>query len=1238
MDQAEFQRRLQEMQQGQSAPPPATNGASPAQPQGGVTITVPQETVDQLGAAVGATSAASSGGPQPQPQADPNAEGQAAWEQQRAQLQAQGITPGPSVEPSLGDPTGLDAVFGGAAKSIFETKDFLMGQTPRDQMSEFRRNVYDTVDLRSQQSMIDGFAAGIAQFATSMIGLGKLKVAAGTLPWFGKGLMALESTKKGAAAVEIGKAAIAGATAFDPHEARLSNLIQDTPLANPINEWLAADPTDSAAEGRLKAALESIGLDLTLGAVFIGSSKVWKYLRNGQPEEAAKAARALEQEGRNAIDAANAPKVPDPAPVPASAADNAATDAVQRDMLDVRTRPTTQAALRLTDENTKAVYDGMVMDMRAINTHGGDWMQTVESGHTFAKGDGIPYQKLNNDGELDSFVARIAQEARSGLDEMKGGAVLHDSQLAKDVAAIADLYGEDPAKFLGVIQQAGAQATELAAHMEAAYLVANRMFQDAYALGVRISMGDYVKYGSKAAAEEALRQRVSLAASVYGSAKSMSSNTGRSLRRMQFGIDQTMVEHLSSVDPSQLTELVVATAGKPQNLKKLASPSTWTKAADFFQFLYINNLVSGPKTQLINFTTNAYMLGVRPMERIIGGTIRAALGGTDALLHIKQSLKQYTYMGQSAYDGFQQAAKAFAKNDSILTPHGSEAYVANRLGEASGVVKSGGPSFGPWNNMANIYRNSMVALNTFIGGPTRVLGGVDELMKQTTYRSKVMADAYYEGIEAGVRQGLGGKELKAFTDSYVQKALDSAFDEAGRGTIKSAVNEANIATFQQELLPNTWGKTFQNVVTKHPEARLLLPFVKTPTNVLRYGWKMTPGLNILQSEYRAMLTGKYGTEAASQAVGQMAIGSMWMGAAAYFVSQGHITGSGPGDYAANAEWRATGAQPYSFVIENEDGTKTFINYGRYDPIAIPLGIIADLQDAIAASEGNSRVEPGIEQAINALSLAMAAQFRNKAYLLGISQFMDAVAQPGTNGQKLERWFGRVASNTVPYSAAMRQFNNDPYLREARSITDNLMATVPGYSKDLPPRHDAWGDPILGRKGLWSADKNDPVDNEMQRLALTGYGIPQSPSPYQGKLDLRDLETSDGVNAYSQYQQWAGHMPGAPALKDLVKDLMETEAYQNAPDGDMSLKGTKLWMLHVPISRYRSAAMRLLKADPVVGEALLRDQLGVIDYYRARTGSKRASDMPAPTSPDLSGPDMGAIGEAFGVDLGGTPKQ
>ncbi len=71
--------------------------------------------------------------------------------------------------------------------------------------------------------------------------------------------------------------AIADATVFDPHERRLSDLVQEFPqLKNPVSEYLASDRNDSSAEGRLKNALEG----LIFGAVldrFVAALRVMKY-------------------------------------------------------------------------------------------------------------------------------------------------------------------------------------------------------------------------------------------------------------------------------------------------------------------------------------------------------------------------------------------------------------------------------------------------------------------------------------------------------------------------------------------------------------------------------------------------------------------------------------------------------------------------------------------------------------------------------------------------------------------------------------------------------------------------------------------------------------------------------------------------------------------------------------------------------------------------------------------------
>src|SRR5690606_40521783 len=124
---------------------------------------------------------------------------------------------------------------------------------------------------------------------------------------------------------------------------------------------------------------------------------------------------------------------------------------------------------------------------------------------------------------------------------------------------------------------------------------------------------------------------------------------------------------------------------------------------------------------------------------------------------------------------------------------------------------------------------------------------------------------------------------------------------------------------------------------RHPVLTLVLPFVKTPVNVLRYGVKMTPGLNMIQKEFREAILGKAGEEAKAHAIGQMALGSLFMGLSATLALNGKITGRGPKDPRLQAELKATGWQPYSYVIEGEDGKRTYVNMGRFDPASMAMG-------------------------------------------------------------------------------------------------------------------------------------------------------------------------------------------------------------------------------------------------------------------------------------------------------------
>ncbi|MBX3579773.1 MAG: hypothetical protein KF723_21425 [Rhizobiaceae bacterium] len=1201
----------------------------------------------------------------------------------------------PAPEPGLGDATGLDAFTGGVLKSVFETKDFLFGEPAGK--SDFRESVETNVETRREQSMMDGFSAGVGQFFGAMIGLGKFTAVAKTVPWFGKGLGAVANYAPKTA--EAAKAAIAGAVAFDPHEERLSNLIQETPFANPLNAWLAADPSDSAAEGRLKAALESIGLDATILGTFVAGTKIWKALRKGDADEASRLVDVAETDARARVEAEELAPEPGTAELPAMAEDaptglpeapagkaneevvdgtrgqapgespdagaagsgaeastadhglaqstahegqpigGAGPDRVSLDADPVggasvsEPAPTivanatdaadlagTQLAkpgarIRLSDEDTQAVFDSMDSDAFAVEQAGG-WYEALEIGHTFGKGEGIPYARLNAPQDVDDFMARVVDVAEAKLDVLRGGKVLADEKVTKVVGQVASLFNVDPANVLGMIHQASKEAPHMVAMMESGYLVANRMFQDAYALASRIRLGDFVEFGGRDAAMSELKRRLSLAASVYGSARSMTAAAGRAVRRMrvEFAVSPEQVAGLNSMDSEQLVQLLVETGGDQIALRRIVGePTLWQRTKDLGEFLYVNGLLSGPKTHVINMLSNSYMIAARPAERVLGALPHALAGEVAANRVLRESLRQYTYLGTAFTDAFAQARRAFTLNDSVLAPHRTEAFGVAQGRRGMADMRS----FKPWSSPGNVLHNAMVAAVNVIGLPTRTMGFVDELAKQTTYRSTILTKAHSEALEAGRAAGHVGKALRDFVRSAVRKRLDDAFDATGKATDAEALREAQIATFQQELAPRSFGRWVQSGADSFMPLRLLIPFVRTPVQILRYGWRLTPGLNLAQTEYRDMLTGRMGHEARMQATGQMALGGLFMGSAAFLVSNGTITGGGPRDYHAAEALRATGWQPYSVVVQNDDGSKTYAPFGRIDPVAMPFGIIADLMDALNASDGDQD-DPAINAAVGGLLVALARAVENRNYLAGIGHALDALSDP--EGQ-LGGLAGQTVANFAPFSAALRQLNPDPHIREARELADKVMATVPGLSETLPAKYDAWGDPVVTRKGLWSSDTDQLVDREMQRLLLESGTAIMRPQPRHGGVDLRDLTMSDGRNAFVVYQQLAGHPPRGPSLKELIARRIGTEAYRLAPDGGMAVKGTKLWLLHPIVDAYRTRALKMLRRDPVVRDALRAADLKARAEAVANRKAAGKTNSPAKKLSDSLGLDL-----------------
>lgn len=1118
---------------------------------------------------------------------------------------------------AISPPKVLDAVAEGAIAAGMQTKDFIFGEPEEEDKSTFRQAHEQNSQALKESGFINSAAYSISQMVTGLIGAGKLM----------KPIKFLQGLRNGGkvarAAYEIAKGAAASTVVLDPHEERLSDLIESYPaLQNPVTDYLSANEGDSAAEGRFKNAIESIGLDFAL----VGAVKVVKLLRAGKQDEALKEIRKLEAGGAAPqVDAALMPsgdraaqangriveapetripdsEVPGGADTVVSQAERkaqASVRAVEEPQVVTQAEPATatptasslpdginrqataenvttappgvkaadDAGYRpteLSDDDVKAILKGAADEEAAIKKFGSKEAAT-EAGQVLSRVSTLPWQKLRGSEEVLSFVNRAAKVRKAEMDAAKGGAIMSDSSVSEMVHARAGLFGEDPEMVLGQIQEAGSAARDMVATMETSYLLANRMFQETYDAAFRLRNGMLDEWGGDVVkAEKELKARLMASADLLASARSMSSNSGRALRRLR-GVHQFKPEDLAKVqdmDGQRLADLIFQTKGDPKQLAQVANPTFLSRVLDEATFSLTNSLLWLWPTHVTNITSSVLMLAGRPTEKLLGSFAVGPKAGGDIMR--QQAIKEYAYTVASLGDAWTALKDAFVRGDSILSPHNTEFFGG---GAASRTAQQPLP-WKPVKSITDLAQNAWMAVNyrNIVGLPTRSLGAVDEFFKTLRYRAYVQAEAATKANAAGFK----GDEFQRF----VQEKMDAAIDPAtGQALDQRALHEAQVTTFQQELLKGTAGATIQQVRARHPILTFVVPFVKTPVNVLRYSWKMTPGLNLLQKEFRDNLNGLNGAEAKAHAYGQMTLGATFMSLSAMMALSGKMTGGGPTDPTLQKELRATGWQPYSYVIDLPDGSRRFIPMGRLDPTSMVMTMMADMVEALRHDPENEETQKGI----GALAFALAKNFSDKTFLQNIHQALEALSD--TTGDKGEKYLAGIAGNTIPLSSALRGVNPDPYLREARSFIDNVLKNVPGYSQTLPPSRDAFGEPVARRIGLSTTSHSDIVEAENIRMMLeTGKQGVGKPDPKFEGVDLRDITLKSGQNAYDRLQELSGQLPKRKSLKEYLAGTIQSQAYQDMPDGAAGVKGTRQYAIGLTTEQYRSMAKKALVSE------------------------------------------------------------
>jgi hypothetical protein len=543
-----------------------------------------------------------------------------------------------------------------------------------------------------------------------------------------------------------------------------------------------------------------------------------------------------------------------------------------------------------------------------------------------------------------------------------------------------------------------------------------------------------------------------------------------------------------------LAERIAVLADKPEwqgAVDQIARKGALARTSDAVREVWINAILSGPKTHVVNMMSNSAVVGQSILERAVAGRFAdvfdpvegVRLGEATAMLWgIREGLKDaFVYMAKSAATGESGYWKGAAGADK------TQLESARTRAWSNEAMQPRVPEWIPGNSQGQIdtmLGKGVDMLGTVITLPGRALGASDEFFKSINYRAELWAQSYRQAMEEVDRGTLPKEGLK-------QRIADLVADPDDSMRLK-AQDMAYYNTFNTDAGPVAdWLMKGRD---KIPGAYFVLPFIRTPANIFKFTFERTPIAPIM-SKFRADFAA--GGARRDMALAKMGVGTAFMMVAFDLAMDGHITGSGPqGDKNASKRQAMTrgGWQRYSFRVqtgERADGSPIYryYAYNRMDPVGNLFGMAAELAE-YARNTDPERVDSQYEEIATATIMSAAQNMMDKAMVRGVSDAMAALRNPERYG---ESYFTRLASSFVPTGVKEAAQFIDPVSRHTYDLISALKARTPGLSKDLPPRLNFWGDEMSFSSGLGetydavspiysrSTEKAQPADREFFRL-------------------------------------------------------------------------------------------------------------------------------------------------------------
>jgi len=447
---------------------------------------------------------------------------------------------------------------------------------------------------------------------------------------------------------------------------------------------------------------------------------------------------------------------------------------------------------------------------------------------------------------------------------------------------------------------------------------------------------------------------------------------------------------------------------------KYAEKGFASKTWDFAMENYINAMLSSPTTHMINIAGNASFQVLSLAERGVAGMI----GNVRTLGGLRGEVGDQRYMGEAAAEAH---GLMMAQKDALLLM--AKTFVTGEGGDLISKIdlknrRAVGSTDSVTDVMSSMAQGDFFKAAIDLFGistrlPGRFLATEDEYFKVITMRRVLYREAHRASQIAYTtarKNNIGRQEAKQLAE---QKYVD-VMTNTPQAIREMMTTEARKMTFQGA--PEGFFGQMANSLNHFPIMKVVVPFVNTPTNVVKEGFDRTlnwspiyraikqtnlPGTQMMPGGNTPISGQELDDALAKLAVGNAVALTMYGIASGEYGDDLIVVGSGPSDFGTQINiMGAAKVPPYSIGLKQEDGTYKFTTFSRLDPMSALLAMGADMAEyARYEDDPNMLYMMG-----KAYTLAAAEYATNMPFLQGIAELQSAV---GGSFQTKEDIFERM---------------------------------------------------------------------------------------------------------------------------------------------------------------------------------------------------------------------------------------